>query len=144
MAVINCRKCRRLFDSLSGFTAVCPECRKKDEEDFKKVKSFVWDHPGVTIDEVAEICDVSTKDIKEWLREERLSLTEGSVADVLTCDKCGKPILKGRYCEKCKAELITDLKHSIEKPEMKGTLVNAPETDELSRMRVLGQSNKKK
>ncbi|MCR5650334.1 MAG: hypothetical protein K6F86_04065 [Lachnospiraceae bacterium] len=142
MPVLNCRKCNKIFSTLAGFNTVCPECRKKDEEDFKRVKSFVWDHPGVTVDEAAEICNVSPKDIKEWLREERLSLADGSVADFLTCDRCGKPILKGRFCEKCKADMVTDLKHATEKPKMSGALVTPREPGEDEKMRFLGREKR--
>ncbi|MBO4374893.1 MAG: hypothetical protein J5829_07275 [Lachnospiraceae bacterium] len=143
MRTIVCRKCNRIFDSLYGFSSVCPQCAYQDEEDFKRVKSFVWDHPGVTIDEVSEICGVTPKDVREWLREERLSLADGTVADVLTCMVCGKPILKGRFCDKCKAEVAAQVKPRVEKTPMKGTLVTKPETEDPSKMRFLDSVNKK-
>ncbi len=144
MAVVNCRRCNRIFNAVMGYETVCPACQKKDNEDFKKVKDFLWDHPGLTIDEVSELFDVDPKTIKGWLREEKLSLADGTVADVLRCEKCGTPILSGRFCEKCKAGMINELKHSIEKPKMSGALVSKPTHDDPSKMRFLGKSKKKK
>ena len=143
MAIINCRKCHKVFEAFSGFSSVCPQCIVKEEEDFKRVKSFVWDHPGVTVDEVSQICDVSPHDVREWLREERLSLKEGVAAGLLTCDICGKPILAGRLCEKCREKARSEMAPSHEKVQMKGSYVASPETEEASKMRFLDSVNKK-
>ena len=98
----SCRSCKKLFQYISG-DVVCPNCRKLVEEDFKKVKEYIWTNKGCTIQEVSEACEVSPKMIKYWLREGRLELESPSVE--LTCDKCNKPISSGKMCSKCTAEL---------------------------------------
>lgn len=70
--------------------------------------------PGVGIQDVAENCDVEPSQIQQWLREERLELTEGS-AIYLQCEKCGAPIRSGRFCEKCKYEMSMDLQSVLPK-----------------------------
>ena len=54
--------------------------------------------------------------IQQWLREERLELTEGS-AIYLQCEKCGAPIRSGRFCEKCKYEMSMDLQSVLPKKQ---------------------------
>ncbi len=144
MGVVNCRRCNKIFNAVMGYETVCPECRKQDNEEFKKVKDFLWDHPGTTIDELSDIFGIDPKHIKAWLRDEKLSLADGVVADILTCEKCGKPILKGRFCEKCKASMVTELRKTIEKPKLTGTLATPPPKGEDSRMRFLGKAKNKK
>jgi len=103
MNVKNCRGCGRLFNYISG-AFLCPACRDKMEEKFQMVREYIRENPGVGIQQVSEACDVETSQVNQWLREERLELTEGSPL-MLTCMSCGSLIRCGKYCEKCKANI---------------------------------------
>ena len=107
--------CGHIFNYVAG-PILCPHCREKMEAKFQEVKEYIRANPGVGIQDVAENCDVEPSQIQQWLREERLELTEGSVI-YLQCEKCGSPIRSGRFCEKCKKEMATQLGNSIRKPE---------------------------
>ena len=106
MDVRNCRGCGKLFNYVSG-PFMCPACREKLEETFQTVKKYIQDHPGVGVKEVAEECDVDAGQIRQWIREERLEFSEGSME--LGCEKCGKPITSGRFCPACKASMANSL-----------------------------------
>ena len=121
MNVRNCRKCGKMFNYVMG-PFICPLCREGLEEDFQRVKEYVRANPGATINVVSEVCEVSVSQIHQWLREERLELTEGSAIS-LACEVCGALIKSGKYCEKCKRELTMGLKEvsrsaapQVEKP----------------------------
>ena len=107
MNVRNCRNCGRLFNYISGIV-ICPACKESLEAKFQELKEYIREHKGAGIQEVAEACDVETAHIRQWLREERLEVTENS-ALFLNCESCGTPIRSGRYCDKCKTELTRDL-----------------------------------
>ena len=107
MNVRNCRNCGRLYNYISGIV-ICPACKESLEAKFQEVKEYIREHKGAGIQEVAEACDVETAQIRQWLREERLEVTENS-ALFLNCESCGTPIRSGRYCDKCKTELTRDL-----------------------------------
>lgn len=111
MNVRNCRKCGRIFNYVAG-PHICPACRERLEADFQRVKEYVRENPGAIISEVAEVCEVEISQIHQWLREERLQLTEGS-AITLQCETCGAPILSGRYCDKCRKELTMGLNNIV-------------------------------
>ena len=117
MNVRNCRKCGRLYNYVSG-QRICPVCREREEEDFQKVKEFVRKNPGVTVNRVAEECEVDISQIRQWLREERLELTSES-GMILSCETCGTPIASGRFCDKCRRDLTKGLNEAIHvaKPE---------------------------
>ncbi|MGN1150598.1 MAG: flagellar protein [Lachnospiraceae bacterium] len=115
MNVRNCRKCGRLFNYVSG-PPICMQCREALEAKFQEVKKYIQEHAHASIPEVSEACDVSTNQIQQWLRDERLELCEGS-GITLQCEECGAPIVTGRYCEKCKANMANRLSDSIRKPE---------------------------
>ena len=115
MNVRNCRKCGRLFNYVSG-PPICMQCREALEAKFQEVRKYIQEHAHASIPEVSEACDVSTNQIQQWLRDERLELCEGS-GITLQCEECGASIVTGRYCEKCKANMANRLSDSIRKPE---------------------------
>lgn len=90
MNVKTCKKCGKLFQYSGIGEVFCPICKQKDEEDFEKVKKYINENPGMSIENVAEKTDVSVKLITKWIREERLILSKSSA--LLTCEKCGKPV----------------------------------------------------
>ena len=117
MNVRNCRNCGRLFNYVTGIV-ICPACRESQEAKFQEVKANIQDHKGVGIAEVAEVCDVDPAQIRQWLREERLEVTENS-ALFLNCDSCGAPIRSGRYCDKCKMDLSRSLNSVLKEGQQK-------------------------
>lgn len=134
MNVRNCRKCGKIFNYVSG-PPICIQCREKLEEKFQEVKKFIQDHHGASIPEVADACDVSTNQIQQWLRDERLELAEGS-GIALLCENCSAPILSGRFCDKCKNSMANKLSDSIKKPEAPKPQVKK-DTKENPKMRFL-------
>ena len=70
---------------------------------------------------MADECDVSTQQIKQWLREERLEFSSDSQIG-LNCESCGAPIRSGRFCDKCKANMTQNLQSAYKK----ATVVQKP------------------
>ena len=115
MDVKNCKKCKRLFNYISG-PAICPQCREELEKKFQEVKKYLFDNRGANIADVVENCDIDEAQIRQWIREERLEFSSGINIGV-TCETCGTPISTGRFCEKCKASMINDLQSAGRRPE---------------------------
>ena len=103
MDLATCKSCNKLFNVISN-RRLCPDCVRRLEEKFQEVKEYLNEHPNASVNVVSEVCGVTVKQIKEWVRDERLSFTYGS-ADALVCDKCGQRILTGRFCVQCKQRL---------------------------------------
>lgn len=99
MELKNCRNCKKLFNYITG-EPLCNGCKSAMEEKFQVVKEFVRENPGMNINEVAEECDVTVKQIKRWVREERLAFSDDSLVG-LDCERCGKMIHSGRFCNDC-------------------------------------------
>lgn len=115
MNVKNCRKCRRLFNYISG-VQLCPACKDELEKKFQEVKKFIQDNRVASVAEVSEKCEVEEAQIRQWVKEERLVFAEGCAAGIV-CETCGEPILTGRFCEKCKASMINTLSDAGRRPE---------------------------
>lgn len=114
MNVSNCKGCGRLFNVISN-EKLCPACRKQLDDKFQQVKQYLEEHHNASVNEVAEMNEVSVKQIKQWIREERLVLSESTV-DGITCEQCGKPIVTGRFCEKCKSKIANNLSSALNRP----------------------------
>jgi hypothetical protein len=78
------------------------------EAKFQEVKEYIRNHPGSTIPDVAEACDVDQAQIRAWLKDDRLELTEDSPIR-LSCESCGTQIRSGRFCDKCKINTMNDI-----------------------------------
>ena len=132
----NCRKCGRLFNYVSG-PPICMACREALEEKFQEVKKYIQDNRNATIPQVSEACEVTTNQIQQWLREERLQLGGGS-GITLFCENCGAAIMTGRFCEKCKNSMADRLSSSIHKPEAPKPQSKKKDPKDNPKMRFLG------
>ena len=131
MDVKNCRTCGRLFNYISG-RQMCPACRSKLEEKFQEVKKYVEENKSATLSQVAEEMDVPIRQIKEWIREERLILTEAW--GEICCDSCGKAIKTGKFCDECKRTIANKLSN-VYKDNKKTESKNSLRKDTSAKMR---------
>lgn len=132
MDVRNCKGCGRLFNYLTG-PVMCPTCAKNLDQKFEEVKEYVYDHPRVDMTEVSEVFEISIQQIKQWIRDERLSFAEDSLIG-LDCESCGVTIKTGRFCKGCKDKLTKGFNDLYSKPVQKQK-PNDPK--ESARMRFL-------
>lgn len=134
MEVRTCRSCGRMFNCV-GRTPLCPACADELEKKFQQVKEYVWEHRSATLQDISENNDVSVKQLRQWVREERLSFSDDSPVG-LECEKCGATIKTGRFCENCKNRLNSDLSSVMKRPEAPKEKIKDPR-DNKNRMRYL-------
>lgn len=132
MEVTNCKGCGRLFNAMDR-ARLCPQCLQKLEEKFQEVKKYLNENPNASIDAVAQDNDVSIKQIKQWVREERLTFAEGSSVGI-ECEQCGTQIRTGRYCDSCRYKISNNLMSALDRPKMPEP---KKETRDKDRMRFL-------
>ena len=73
MATRECARCRRLFE-IMGVEDVCPVCTPLDQMEFQKIKDYLMEHQGASSSEVMQETGVSIRQIKRYLKEERLEI----------------------------------------------------------------------
>lgn len=139
MEVRNCKGCGKLFNYLSG-PPLCPSCAKALDIKFEEVKAYVYDHPRCDMQEVSDEMEVSISQIKQWIREERLSFAEDSMIGI-DCEGCGVTIKTGRFCKSCKDKLSNGLSNLYKQPEKPVQRQKDPK--ENPRMRYLNQNDGK-
>lgn len=108
MELKNCKRCKKLFQYVVG-KQTCPLCKDKEERDFKLVKEFLIKNPKSSIVEVYNETKVSIKQIEEFIKEERIELSQQSNI-LIYCESCNKPIYTGKLCQHCKMILSNQLK----------------------------------
>lgn len=108
MDVKSCRSCGKLFNYLQG-QPICPMCKGMLEEKFVQVKEYIRANETATMKQISEDNDVSVKQVKQWVREERLTFTDKSPVGI-ECESCGAMIRTGRFCNKCKNSMADTLK----------------------------------
>ncbi|MDI3327905.1 MAG: flagellar protein [Alicyclobacillaceae bacterium] len=103
MDFANCKRCGRIYRKVHG-ESVCPSCRREEEELYQKVRAYVSEHRGATIMEVSEATGVDPDLVLKFLREGRLAVVSGKNLKY-PCERCGREITVGRFCDRCTAEL---------------------------------------
>ena len=111
MDVRTCKRCKRLFNYITG-PAICPSCREEIEQEFQVVKKYIDENRNCDINDVAEACDVDPQQIRQWIREDRLQFSEDSMVG-LNCESGGAMIRSGRYCDACKTKLTNGLNRAF-------------------------------
>ncbi len=114
MEVKTCKKCGSLFNYLSG-PPFCQACKDEIEKQFRQVKEYIRENSGANIQEICEANDVTQKQLRQWIREERLEFAENSPVQ-MNCESCGKSIRTGRYCDACKNNMAANLTSAFKKP----------------------------
>jgi len=114
MDVRNCKRCGKIFNYYGSY--ICNDCRQQDEADFTKIRQYIINHPKSSALEISEATGIDPRIITRFMREGRLEFDEFDTSDSgLTCEKCGKDIKSGRYCENCLAQLHNGLQDAVRK-----------------------------
>lgn len=112
MEMRNCPQCGKIFAYVR--TNLCPACVQKDEDEFRKVRTFIAKNPGVDIVTVSEETGVDEEKIVRYLKEGRILNSSPNTKINIECELCGVLIPQGRYCKACTEKLTSGLKKTIE------------------------------
>ena len=113
----NCSSCGKVFVAINN-ARICMDCREKEEKWEREIVEYVRDHPKSTIAEIVEATGVQEPVIRRMIREGRFVST--GIELYYPCEKCGSPIDKGQYCEKCQKEMRDELTAAIAKKSSAG------------------------
>ena len=121
MNIIQCSFCKKPFHTLGG--KICTECNRKMDEDFIKVRDYIYDHNDANIDKVSEETEVSKHVIVHLLKEGRLIINDGQGGGggMLFCEVCKKPLNTGRMCDGCKGKLASTMQKNVATPKPPGS-----------------------
>src|SRR5690625_2882790 len=72
--IANCPKCGKVFNPT--FADVCPQCHKQIDREYEQCATYMREHRGATISELSEATGVSMRQITNFIRERRISITD--------------------------------------------------------------------
>lgn len=99
----NCSRCNRIFIPVSN-EKICSDCRNAELEMEQHVKSYVRDHPGITVNELIEGSGAPGKLV--WRMVQQGQFENSGLKDAkYPCSNCGKIITRGTYCDECAGKL---------------------------------------
>ena len=101
----NCSVCGKIF--MSNGEKICPNCVQNQQDMEMTVIEYVRDHPKCKIPEIMEETGAAESLIRRLIEEGRF--VQVGVNLSYPCQKCGKPIIAGKYCEECLAEMQENL-----------------------------------
>ena len=101
----NCARCKRIFVPV-GNEKICSDCRAADFELEERVKSYVRDHPGITVNQLIEGSGAPAKLIWRMIMQGQFE-NSGLKNAQYPCANCGKMITRGTYCAECMDKLKT-------------------------------------
>ncbi len=119
----NCKRCGKLFNYVGG-NAICNTCRHEEEAEFQRIKKYLMENPGASIYQVASELDIRIDKIKKYLRDGRLEIIGDEGLPVLLCERCGKAIKTGKFCDECSRNMSAEFSKTASKIEEKLRLEN--------------------
>lgn len=99
----NCVRCKKIF-APTGTERICPDCRGKELELEERVKAYVREHRGITVNELIEGSGVPAKLVWRMIQQ-GLFENAGLLDAQYPCGNCGKLISKDVYCSECASKL---------------------------------------
>ncbi|MHB0886661.1 MAG: MerR family transcriptional regulator [Bacillota bacterium] len=105
MELRNCPRCGSLF-AYTGKN-LCSACLAEDEKEYDVLRAYLKDNPRASLEETAGATGVKAERILKFLRDGRIMAAQD--APWLECERCGRPIVAGRFCPECAKKLRREL-----------------------------------
>lgn len=107
-----CDECGAVVKYIGVGEYVCPRCQNKMLDDYGKVRAYLTERGSANAAEIARDTGVSKEVIDALIRENAIeNVADGDKKE--KCVKCGKAIMKGRYCNECIWEMASAIKTSL-------------------------------
>lgn len=109
MEIVNCSRCGGLYVK-NPVRDVCDKCYKEEEEAYDKVSAYLKKRENRTASMLQVVRDTGVSEdlIHKFIKKGRIRLVQFPNL-AYPCEKCGKPIQKGKLCTECMTELKTEL-----------------------------------
>lgn len=109
MDIVNCTRCGGIYVK-NPVRDICDQCYKEEEEAFDKVSSYLKkrEHRTASMLQVVRDTGVPEELIMKFIKKGRIKLVQFPNL-AYPCEKCGKPIQTGKFCDECITEFKTEL-----------------------------------
>lgn len=114
LKVAHCTMCGKVFQVT--LRNLCPECAEIHDRQYEAVDRYLFKNRHATTEETAEATGVPVRQIRDWIRQKKISLAAyPNLTDV--CDLCGGPTRQGHLCANCSGRLRYDIEKMLAEEE---------------------------
>ena len=114
LKVAHCTMCGKVFQVT--LRNLCPECAEIHDRQFEAVDRYLFKNRNATTEQAAEATGVPVKQIRDWIRNKRISLSSyPNLTDI--CDLCGSPTRHGHLCAACSGRIRQDIEKMLAEEE---------------------------
>ena len=107
MEIETCRQCGKVFMK-RGSVFLCPDCARREEDDFFAIRGYLDEHPGATLMTLCEALGVAEETVSRLIEEGRLIMSGGHRHK---CESCGADVPLGqKLCLRCRVQLDESLR----------------------------------
>ncbi len=103
MALVNCERCGKVFDTEKTGETLCKECVIEEQKELKKINDYLRKNPMANIMEASENTGVSRGKILRLIKGGSLKMRKPM--EEHKCRICGKKIKAGTLCDECRAKI---------------------------------------
>lgn len=121
----TCRKCKTIIEEKS-LHDYCPECYKKIEEVFMRIREYIEAYPGATAFEIEQETGIPYHVVNNFVHEGRLIEIPNEYLNI-ECKGCGCLLLSAhhKYCPECRKKLEKDIEETKQQLNYKLSNENA-------------------
>ena len=98
----SCSICHHLAELVRG---LCRDCLEHEDQDFLRVREWVREHPGASVEETSGATGVTAAAIIGFVHSGRLEWAQWHPED-MTCEVCGAAGTLARHCLACHERLM--------------------------------------
>lgn len=111
IAIANCPRCSLPFIRIRS--EVCQNCAESEAADYGRVRDALFEHPGLTTDQLSELTGVDHGCILRMLKEGHIAAE--TVDHAVKCGRCGAPALsiRQRLCTSCLYKMNADVSKAM-------------------------------
>ncbi len=108
MALVNCERCGRVFDSGKAGESLCKECIIEEQKDLKKINDYLRKNPMANIMEASKDTGIARGKILRLIKGGSLKMRKPM--EEHKCRICGKIIKAGTICDECRVKIEGGIK----------------------------------
>lgn len=109
----DCKGCHTPLNQRKDGYYICPKCGSVYMDNLARAKAFLYRNPNATFEELVEGTELPEETIKFFI-EHGYIVIPSSNKNFKNCKKCGRFIIKGRYCSLCALGTFKQIKEDFD------------------------------
>lgn len=106
----NCPICGKLYTK-NPFN-MCIMCYQEEEKNEQIIAGYVREHPNTSLMKIHQDTGIKESTILRMIKAGRFI---GIGVITYSCERCGAPIVQGRFCQECNEKFLEEIQQASQK-----------------------------